>query len=173
MGPLVLAPSGRSGQTHAWGCCQHVWALCHALGCTLRACFGVPTLFGRHLGIPLLQLGFWQFFAVFGQPACQFSCSVAPKGGWPLKWGAFAMPPTQNGHPKPNGARHGMGAKTPFSFKKSVEILSLFASSSHTQPCQKHTPTMIVAQIISKNSTQCLKSNARGSTHAATPCLRS
>ena len=101
--PFVLAPSGRSWQTHAWGCCQHVWALCHALGCTLRACFGVPTLFGRHLGIPLSQLGFWQFFAVFGQPACQFSCSVAPKGGWPLKLGAFAMPPPKMGTQSPTG----------------------------------------------------------------------
>ena len=81
--PFVLAPSGRSWQTHAWGCCQHVWALCHALGCTLPACFGMLTLFGGHLGISLSQLGFWRFFAIFGQPACQLSCSVPPKGGWP------------------------------------------------------------------------------------------
>mgnify|MGYP007042564748 FL=1 len=81
--PFVLAPSGRSWQTHAWGCCQHVWALCHALGCTLPTCFGMLTLFGGHLGISLSQLGFWRFFAIFGQPACQLSCSVPPKGGWP------------------------------------------------------------------------------------------
>ena len=104
--PFVLAPSGRSWQTHAWGCCQHVWALCHALGCTLRACFGVPTLFGRHLGIPLSQLGFWQFFAVFGQPARQFSCSVAPKGTWvALKIWCICHCPTQTGHSTPNKAR--------------------------------------------------------------------
>ena len=38
---------------------------------------------------------------------------------------AFAMPPTKMGtqRPKPNGARHGMGAKTPFPFKKGVGIL--------------------------------------------------
>ena len=65
--PFVLAPSGRSWQTHAWGCCQHVWALCHALGCTLPGCFGVLTLFGPHLGISVCHLGFWRFFAVFGQ----------------------------------------------------------------------------------------------------------
>ena len=40
--------------------------------------------------------------------------------------GAFAMPPTKMGtYPKPNGKRHGMGAKTPFSFKKGVEILMM------------------------------------------------
>ena len=47
-----------------------------------------------------------------------------------------------------------------------------FALSSHTPPCQKHTPTIIVPQIISKNSTQCPKSNARGSTRVATPSPR-
>ena len=36
--PLVLAPSGRSGQTHAWGCYWHVWAQGHALGCIVPAC---------------------------------------------------------------------------------------------------------------------------------------
>ena len=65
--PFMLAPSGRSWQTHAGGCCQHVWALCHALGCTLPGCFGVLTLFGPHLGISVCHLGFWRFFAVFGQ----------------------------------------------------------------------------------------------------------
>ena len=77
------APGGRGWQTHAWGCCWHMWALGHALGCTLPACFGMLTVFGGHLGIPLSQLGFWRFFAIFGQPACQLSCSVPPKGGWP------------------------------------------------------------------------------------------
>ena len=38
--------------------------------------------------------------------------------------GAFADAPTQSGHPTPNIARCGMGAKTPFSFKKGVEILT-------------------------------------------------
>ena len=49
--PFVLAPGGLGWQTHAWGCCQHVWALCHALSCTLPACFGMPTVFGPHLGL--------------------------------------------------------------------------------------------------------------------------
>ena len=39
--------------------------------------------------------------------------------------GTFADVPTQSGHPTPNIARCGMGAKTPFSFKKGVEILNL------------------------------------------------
>ena len=51
--PFVLAPSGRGWQTHAWGCCQHVWALGHAPGCALPCCFGVPTLFGQHFGVSL------------------------------------------------------------------------------------------------------------------------
>ena len=48
----------------------------------------------------------------------------APQGWVALKIGCICHAPNQNGHPKPNGARHGMGAKTPFSFKKGVEILS-------------------------------------------------
>ena len=85
--PFVLAPSGRSWQTHAWGCCQHVWALCHALGCTLPACFRMLTLFGGHLGIPLPQLGFWRFFAIFGQPAHANSVAQCPpRVGGPKNW---------------------------------------------------------------------------------------
>ena len=34
---------------------------------TLPSCFGVLTLFGPHLGISVCHLGFWRFFAVFGQ----------------------------------------------------------------------------------------------------------
>ena len=60
--PFMLAPSGRSWQTHAWGCCQHVWALCHALGCTLPGCFGVLTVFGPHLGISLWTTGILAVF---------------------------------------------------------------------------------------------------------------
>ena len=121
---LHVGPQWPELANTCWGCCQHVWALCHALGCTLPGCFGVLTLFGPHLGISVCHLGFWRFFAVFGQPACQLSCSVAPKGGWPSKLSAFADAPTQSGHPTPNMARCGMGAKTPFSFKKGVEILN-------------------------------------------------
>ena len=31
--PFVFGPSGQSWQTHAWRCCQHVWAL-QRVGCT-------------------------------------------------------------------------------------------------------------------------------------------
>ena len=48
----------------------------------------------------------------------------APQGWVALKTGCICHAPNQNGHSKPNGARHGMGAKTPFSFEKGVEILS-------------------------------------------------
>ena len=48
----------------------------------------------------------------------------APQGWVALKTGCICHAPNQNGHSKPNGARHGMGAKTPFSFKKSVVVLS-------------------------------------------------
>ena len=41
----------------------------------------------------------------------------APQGWVALKTGCICHAPNQNGHSKPNGARHGMGAKTPFSFK--------------------------------------------------------
>ena len=51
----------------------------------------------------------------------------APQGWVALKTGCICHAPNQNGHSKPNGARHGMGAKTPFSFKKGVEILTLIA----------------------------------------------
>ena len=116
--PFMLAPSGRSWQTHAGGCCQHVWALCHALGCTLPGSFGVLTLFGGHLGISLPQLGFWRFFAVFGQ---------LPIGPWWVlglaKWlNLFSRVPTTTSQPSTSAqkqvvANHGC-CKTPFSFQK-------------------------------------------------------
>ena len=80
--PFVLAPSGRSWQTHAWGCCQHVWALCHALGCTLPGCFGVLTLFGGHLSVSMTVFDFGGFLPFSG------SWHAATAFPWPLGLGA-------------------------------------------------------------------------------------
>ena len=105
--PLVLAPSGRSGhqsgQTHAWGCCWHVWALGHAPGCTVPCRFDMPTLFGQHLGVCLWQLGFWRFFAVFGQLACCHSIPMAPGAMCPQKCVAWAARKPKAGTQGPTG----------------------------------------------------------------------
>ena len=84
--PFVLAPSGRSWQTHAWGCCQHVWALCHALGCTLPGCFGVLTLFGGHLGIPCHNRGFGVFLPSLGSWHANSVARCPPRVGGPKNW---------------------------------------------------------------------------------------
>ena len=75
----------------------------------------------------------WLFFVTIGILA--FFCRLwaagmptqllgGPQGWVALKIGCICHAPNQNGHSKPNGARHGMGAKTPFFFKTGVEILS-------------------------------------------------
>ena len=123
----------------AWHCSlqQCFWWLGLAQG-TPRACassFCSPkpraTLFQWLAPWALAQLPFWRFFAHFGQPACLPSDFLAPRDGWALNCGAFAAAPAQSGHPKPKRARCGMGAKTLFSFKKSVEILMRNACPAH------------------------------------------
>ena len=98
---------------------------------------------GLGVGCFLSPLTFWRFFTVFGQLACLSSNFLAPRVGWALNCGAFAAAPAQGGHPKPNMPRCGMGAKTPFSFKKSVEILNL-----HLLPLPLDTDVVHVCQTV-------------------------
>ena len=110
-----------SGQNLARTCPQ----VFLAGSCSWLLLLTVLSHLGLGVGCFLPPLTFWRFFAVFGQLACLPSGFLAPRVGWALNCGAFAAAPAQGGHPKPNMPRCGMGAKTPFSFKKSVEILIL------------------------------------------------
>ena len=81
--------------------------------------------FWRPLGHSLATTGILAVFCHLWAAGMPTQLLGAPQGWVALKIGCICHAPNQNGHPKPNGARHGMGAKTPFSFKKGVEILSL------------------------------------------------
>ena len=87
------------------------------------------------MGISLPQLWFWQFFAIFGQPACQLSCSVAPKGGWPSKLGAFAMPPTKMGTQSPTGKGMAWVPKHHFPLQRVLRFLLWFQVCQPTIVC--------------------------------------
>ena len=71
-----------------------------------------------------LFFGFWRFFAVLGQLACNHSATMA-RGAWcPQKCGAWAARSPQMGTQGPaGGGMHGVGAKMPISSIWTVGIL--------------------------------------------------
>ena len=83
--PFVLAPSGRSWQTHAWGCCWHVWALCHALGCTLPACFGMLTVLAATWAFRCHNWDFGGFLPSLGSRHANSVARCPPRVGGPKK----------------------------------------------------------------------------------------
>ena len=80
--------------------------------------------FWRPLGHSLVTTGILAVFCHLWAAGMPTQLLGAPQGWVALKTGCICHAPNQNGHSKPlDGARHGMGAKTPFSFEKSVGIL--------------------------------------------------
>ena len=131
-GPLCWPPVARVGK-HMLGA---VASMCHCVGtvpCTwlhTANLFWHVDTFWRPLGHFPVTIGILAVFCHLWAAGMPTQLLGAPQGWVALKTGCICHAPNQNGHSKPNGARHGMGAKTPFSFKKGVEILSQYQSAT-------------------------------------------
>ena len=83
--------------------------------------------FWRPLGHSLVTTRILAFFCHLWAAGMPTQLLGGPQGWVALKIGCISHAPNQNGHPKPNGARHGMGAKTPFPFKKGQRVWGFLA----------------------------------------------